>query len=226
MRSGKTLLARWLAETILDRGSEVMIAALDQVGRRRLADFIEAVQQPPTKDPAGVTRWLEALIQHAMEHRASALVDTGGGDLSVPRLLAALPDLTTVMREAGVAPVGVYVVGGDPLDLNVLAADVAAGFRPETCLVLNHGLVDPTQSPREAFRRVTSHPVYREAVAGGAAVLEMPRLDTETLAEIDRRRLHFGAARDTLSPFRRSYTRRWMEDMAAEFERIRTWVPA
>jgi hypothetical protein len=224
-RSGKTLLARWLAELVLGRGGEMLVAALDQVGRRRLLDFVEGVEQPPTKDPAGVSRWLEALVRHCMEEKASALVDTGGGDLSLPGLLAKVPDLSGVMREAGVACVGCYVVGGDPLDLGVLAADVAAGFRPETLIVLNHGLVDPTVPAPDAFRRVLGHPAYKDAVKAGAQVVEMPRMNPDTMAEVDRRRLHFGDARDRLDPFMRYGVRVWGEAMAASFDRVRTWVP-
>lgn len=60
-RSGKTLLARWLAHHAQTSGREMLMAALDPQNRS-LASFFAGVEQPPTNDAAATARWLEELL--------------------------------------------------------------------------------------------------------------------------------------------------------------------
>jgi hypothetical protein len=103
-RSGKTTLLRYVAETSLAAGAghEAMFVALDP-GNRSLAGFLDGVLQPATNDAAANAKWLEQLIAHAMDTQASALIDLGGGDTSLGKLLAQLPDLVERLEEAGIA---------------------------------------------------------------------------------------------------------------------------
>lgn len=234
-RSGKTTLLRYLAEVILDDGREAVFAALDPQNRS-LKGFLGGVQEPPTNDAAAVAKWLERLLRHLMAHRQSALLDLGGGDTSLGRLLADVPDLAEAMEEAGVSPVAVYTLGPRVDDLASLASFEARGFRPRAvAILLNEGLADPTLPREDAFARVLRHSAFRAAVARGAVPLWMPRLEPAVAAEVEAKRLHFSDARDgqspegrqvaPLGPFDRSRVRKWLEAMEAELAPIRSWLP-
>ena len=234
-RSGKTTLLRYVMERIAADRPAPLAAALDP-GNRSLASFVNDVAQPPTTDPVGVARWAEELLAFVMAEKQSALLDMGGGDLSMGKLLEDVPDLATSLEEAGVQPVAIYTLSPRVDDLNVLAGYEVAGFRPKpTALVLNAGLADPTAPREDAFARVLRHSVFRAAVARGAVPLWMPRLDAGVAAEIEGKRLRFGAARDgqapadqpgaVLGPFDRSRVRKWTGEMEAALAPIRSWLP-
>ena len=76
--TGKTTAMRWFAETMLNRGSHAIFAAVDPENRE-LKDYFEAVHEPPSYDPGKVAKWLEDLFAHAMEKKASACIDFGEG---------------------------------------------------------------------------------------------------------------------------------------------------
>lgn len=233
-RSGKTMLVRYLLEASAQKGG-ALAAALDPQNRS-LAGFIEGVEQPPTNDAATVTRWLEVLVRAMMEQQQSAFLDLGGGDTSLGRLLADVPDLANVMEDSGLAPVAIYTLGPRVDDLASLSSFETRGFQPRaTAIVLNEGLADPTTPRDEAFGRVLRHSAYRAAVERGAVTLWMPRLDPTVAAEIEAKRLPFTAARDgqspksrpvaPLGPFDRSRVRAWMVAMDAMLGPVRPWLP-
>lgn len=235
-RSGKTTLLRFTLEAATTAGSEVMAAALDPQNRS-LAAFVDGVDQPPTNEAASVAAWLEELLRFAMEEKRSALLDLGGGDTSLSRLLDDAPDLGDVMEEAGVSPIAIYTLGPRVDDLSSLASFEKKGFAPKaTALILNEGLVAPTQSREEAFGWVLNHSAFREAVARGAVPIWMPRLDATVANEIEAKRLSFGLARDgqepqgrapvgPLGPLNRSRVRKWMGSMDQALAPIRSWFP-
>ena len=234
-RSGKTTLVRYLLELSAANGGTALAAALDPQNRS-LAGFIEGVAQPPTNDAAAVTRWLESLVRAMMTQQQSALLDLGGGDTSLGRLLADVPDLADVMEEAGVPAVACYTVGPRVDDLASLSSFEARGFKPRaTAIVLNEGLSDPTTPREEAFGRVLRHSAFKAAVERGAVVLWMPRLEPAVAADIEAKRLPFAAARDgqspksrpaaPLGPFDRSRVRAWMAAMDATLAPVRPWLP-
>jgi hypothetical protein len=235
-RSGKTTLLRYVLEAVAVSGSEVMAAALDPQNRS-LAAFIEGVDQPPTNEAASVATWLEELLRFAMDEKRSAVLDLGGGDISLSRLLDDAPDLADVMEEAGVAPVAMYTIGPRVDDLSSLASFEKQGFAPKaTALILNEGLVSPTQPREEAFGWVLNHSAFRAAVARGAVPIWMPRLDSNVASEIEAKRLQFSLARDgrepasrppvgLLGPLNRSRVRKWLGSMDHALEPIRSWFP-
>ncbi|MBI0435862.1 hypothetical protein [Roseomonas sp. KE0001] len=233
-RSGKTTLLRYVVETMKpDRPA--LAAALDP-HNRSLAAFLNSVEQPPTHEPAGVARWAEELLAFVMAEQHSTLLDMGGGDLSMGRLLADVPDLVGSLEGAGVHPVALYTLSPRVDDLGILASYEAQGFQPKaTALILNAGLADPTVPREDAFARVLRHSVFQAALARGAVPLWMPRLDATVAAEIEGKRLRFGQARDgqapegqpdaILGPFNRSRVRKWMSDMEAALAPLRSWLP-
>ena len=234
-RSGKTMLLRWAAEMTANQGGSAIVAAADPQNRS-LKNYLEGVAEPPTNDAVATSRWLEALLRHVMDEKASAMVDLGGGDTALHKLLAMVPDLAESLEGAGVAPVAIYTLGPRVDDLAALASFEALGFQPAaTVLVRNEGLADATTDRAEAFARILRHSAYRGAVERGAVEVWMPRLDPAVVQELEAKRLSFMQARDAiqpesrqvapLGPFDRSRIRRWLLSMDAEFSPIKSWLP-
>jgi hypothetical protein len=234
-RSGKTMLLRWAMEMSANRGGAPIVAAADPQNRS-LRNYLENVAEPPTNDAVATSRWLEALLRHAMEQKASVLVDLGGGDTSLHKLLSALPDLVAAMEDSGVVPVALYTLGPRVDDLASLASFEGLGFKPTaTALICNEGLADPTNDREDAFVRVRRHSAYRAATARGAIEVWMPRLDANVAQEIEAKRLSFIQARDAtsptgrkvtpLGPFDRSRVRRWLDTMSDEMAPLASWLP-
>jgi hypothetical protein len=234
-RSGKTTLLRYIMEAVPSGRPAPLAAALDPQNRS-LATFLNDVAQPPSSDPVAVARWAEELLGFIMAEQKSALLDMGGGDLSLGKLLEEVPDLTTSLENASVHPVALYTLSPRVDDLGVLAGHEAQGFQPRaTALILNAGLADPTVPREDAFARVLRHSAFQAAVARGAVPIWMPRLDATVAAEIEGKRLRFGQARDgqapaeqpgaILGPFNRSRVRKWMTDMEAALAPLRSWLP-
>jgi hypothetical protein len=76
-RSGKTVLARYLADTALARGTQnLMLAALDPTNRT-LVDYYPGTMQPATSDPADTFKFLLRLLRQAGGRR-HGILDFGG----------------------------------------------------------------------------------------------------------------------------------------------------
>lgn len=233
--SGKTALARWMGWNLAEEGRSVLMAALDPANRS-LATWFGGVMQPDNNDGTQTARWLRDLLQHVIDRIESAILDFGGGDTALAKLVNEAPDLGAVLVEGGVNPVACYMVGPRVEDLASLDVLERAGFQPAaTVIVLNEGRVDSTLTREEAFARVLRHGTFTRAVARGAVVLWMPRLEPEVAAEIEGKRLTFGQARDGQVPagakftpiggFKRSMVRRWLEAMQREFSPVASWMP-
>ena len=233
--TGKTMLARWIGWRMQQGGRAALMGALDPQNRS-LASWFDDVQMPPNNDGAQSARWLRDVLKHTMDHKLTAMLDFGGGDTALSRLLESAPDFVSAMVAAGVEPVAIYTLAPRQDDLAVLEAMEAAGFKPKaTALVLNEGRVDSTLSREEAFARVLRHSTFQAAVGRGALPIWIPRLEAEVAQEIEGKRLPFGMARDGLVPegakfppiggFERSMVRRWLERMDQEFTTLKTWLP-
>jgi hypothetical protein len=230
------MLLRWAAEMTANQGGETIVAAADPQNRS-LKNYLEDVAEPPTNDATATSRWLEALLRHVMDEKTSALVDLGGGDTALHKLLTTVPDLAVVLDEAGVVPVAIYTLGPRVDDLAALASFEAFGFRPAaTVLVRNEGLADPMAEREESFARLIRHSTYRAAAERGAIEVWMPRLDPAVTQEIEAKRLSFMQARDglqpegrnvtPLGPFDRSRVRNWLTLMEARLNPIVSWLPS
>ena len=151
--TGKTTLLRWLCERALERSDdELALATVDPVNRE-LGHYFPAAMAPPTQDPTQVTAWLEQLLAMVMETRKSVALDFGGGDTTLARLLAEVPDLQQMMESAGVEPVVLYPLTPRSSDLTPLATMAQAGFRPKaTALILNEGRADSTRAAPAGVR--------------------------------------------------------------------------
>jgi len=234
--SGKTTFARWVGWTSHEGGRYPLLAALDPTNRT-LTLFFDNVAQPPSADATQTAAWLREMVRHLMREKSSALLDMGGGDTALGKVVESAPSLATEMQDAGVAPVAAYFLGPRIDDLSGLESFEKAGFQPAaTALILNHARVDVGLDPTEAFTSIRRHSVFRSAVDRGAIVLEMPRLDPPELAlEIERKRLSFGHAMAGTVPDGRKVApitgldrvsvRTWLSRMKFAFEPVRQWLP-
>jgi hypothetical protein len=93
------MLLRWAVETCVAQGAAPIVAAADPQNRS-LKNYME-VERPPANDATATSRWLEALLRHSMEQKASAMVDLGGGDTSLHKLLSTVPDLSMALDDTG-----------------------------------------------------------------------------------------------------------------------------
>jgi len=233
--SGKTMLARWLGWQMANAGRAALLAALGPQNRS-LAGWFEGVQQPETSDGIRTTRWLRDLLIFLTEQKHSSVLDFGGGDTALAKLIEDAPDLADVLMAGGVTPVACYLIGPRIDDLASLASFEAADFQPRaTLLLLNEGRVDSALSREEAFARVLQHSALRAARKRGAVLIWMPRLEPEVAQEIEGKRLSFGQARDGQVPagqsfapitgLKRSMVRRWLDRMDQAFAPVTSWLP-
>lgn len=233
--TGKTMLARWLGWRMAEQGRAALIAALDPQNRS-LADWFAGVAEPETSDMHHTARWARDVLEHLMTEKISGLLDFGGGDVSLLKLVDLMPDLADRMVAEGVEPVACHCLGPRIDDLTPLQSLREAGFRPRsTLLVLNEGRVDSTLTREEAFARVMRHSDLLGAVGEGGVTIWMPRLEPDVAAQIEGKRLTFGMARDGLVPegatfepiggFERSMVRRWLERMDQAFAPVSSWLP-
>lgn len=231
-KTGKTTGIRWAAEAAILAGTTLLMADMDPTNDT-FSKYIDNVARPPeASDPALSLKWLDKLLQHALQHRLSLLVDLGGGDTTLRRLAEQLPDLVEMAEAQGFAIVLFYTAGPQEEDLSPLATMEGLGFRPSaTAIVLNEAMADLGDTPLQAFARVLRHSAFLAAVGRGAVPIWMPRLLPAQQVEI--RRLHFrdAAAGETgqgttpLGPFDRSRVLHWLRAMDANFAGIRTWLP-
>ena len=248
-KTGKSTFARWYGGVLAEQGRAVMIGAVD-AGNRTLVRYFDGVHQPTALDPADpsrevesrdpvvMARWFRSLLDFEIATPTPALVDLGGNDRVLPNQLEKTPDLVEALEAAKVAPVLLFFVGPRLDDLDIVATLDGLGFQPRhTAIVLNHGAVDSTRDPVEAFAPIRRHRVFRSVVERGAAVVEMPALDPDVADAIERKVLHFALARDGKVPsgrkvtplggLDRSHTRAWMDRMEAAFGPLirAKWLP-
>ena len=87
-KTGKTTGIRWLAEKAISKGTPLLMADLD-VTNDTFSRYIKGVARPPeASDPALSLKWLDKLLQHTLQHQSSLVVDLGGGDTTLRRLVA------------------------------------------------------------------------------------------------------------------------------------------
>ena len=231
-KTGKTTGIRWSAEAAILAGTTLLMADLDPTNDT-FSQYVGNVARPPdASDPALSLKWLDKLLQHALQHGASLLVDLGGGDTTLRRLVAQLPDLVEMFEAQGFAIVLFYTVGPQEEDLSPLATMQGLGFKPTaTTIVLNEAMAEVGDPPLNAFARILRHSAFLAAVKRGAVPIWMPRLLPAQQVEI--RRLQFrdaasgeiGQGKTPLGPFDRSRVLNWLQAMDTNFAGIKTWLP-
>ena len=231
--TGKTTLLRWACERALERSEDdqLVLATVDPVNRE-LGYYFPETMSPQTQEPTQITAWLEQMLASIMEAKKSIAMDFGGGDTTLSRLVAEVPDLQQMMQDASVEPVALYPLSPRSSDLTPLAAIEQAGFRPKaTALILNEGRADSARNRHQEFAQIRKHSTYKAAIARGAIEIWMPRL--YAAKAIEDRRIGFRRAVNGeipegglgLGPFDRSRTRHWLAAMEDAFAPIASWLP-
>jgi hypothetical protein len=231
--SGKTVIARFLGGELWDKGKldRTLLAALDPTNRS-LAEFFDGVLQPPSSDPDETVAWLQTLLKFLASKRGNAVLDFGGGDVSLARTIEKMPTLANGLEQDGVGFVAAYVLTPRVDDLASLVTFEQWGFRPKaTALILN---LARAETP-SAFRTLQRHPAYKAALDRGAVELWMPKLAQEIALSIEEAKVHFrqaingeaseGRKPASLATFERSQVREFVERMRSEFQVIEGWMP-
>jgi hypothetical protein len=231
-KTGKTTGIRWSAEAAILNGVTLLMADMDPTNDT-FSQYIDNVARPSdVADPALSLKWLDKLLQHALQHGISLLVDLGGGDTTLRRLVTQLPDLVEMFEAHGFAVVVFYTVGPQEEDLSPLATMEGLGFRPSaTAIVLNEAMPEVGELREHAFARILYHSAFLAALGAGAVPIWMPKLLPAHQIEI--RRLHFrdaaggqtGQGKTPLGPFDRSRVLNWLQAMDANFAGVKTWLP-
>jgi Zeta toxin len=231
-KTGKTTAIRWAAERAVVAGRSLIMADMDPTNDTFAAYVADVARLSDPSDPAMALRWLNKLLQHALEKKSSLLVDLGGGDTVLRRLVAQTPDLVPMIEAGGAALVAFYTLGPQEEDLSPLAVMTGLGFRPTgTAIILNEAMAELGQTREAAFGRILRHSIFHHAVVNGAVPMWMPRLIPAQ--EIEIRRLPFqeavdgrtGQAKTPLGPFDRSRTYHWLRAMGTNFKGVETWLP-
>lgn len=226
-KTGKTTLLRWLTETSIRNGGTPILADVDPSNATFSAYFAD-VARPETDNPAGVTAWLQELIEYCINERQSALVDLGGGDTTLRSLAAEMPGLAAHIEAAGMAPVMFHLTGIQPEDLLPALTLAARGFTPAAqALVFNEYSVEPGATRERAFARLIASDAYTR-LAADCVKLWMPRL--HAAEAVESRQCSFAAARDgnvtpSLGLFDAARVRVWLDAMDRRFAGVRSWIP-
>jgi len=234
-RVGKTSLLNTTAQFLRAHGAQFSLWNADTLNKTySLSRFHTDVLEPPSPDPEDVKAWLEDRFTGLIRMRGDALLDIGGGDTPLARLVHEVPLVQTLDRR-GVRLVLVHVIGPEMADLDYLERFLSDRLlAPEaTLIVMNKGLVLTGRSSGFAFSAVRQHPAMKIAMDAGAELALMPSLPC--MSRVTDRALTFADAmsggekpgHEPLSFFDQERVAVWWtRELPAFFAEIpRLWLP-
>lgn len=177
-RVGKTSFLNTTAQFLRAHGAEFVLWNADKMNRTySLSMFHKDVLESPSADPEDGKAWLETQFTDMVVNKYNALLDIGGGETPLSRLVEEVAIVRTLERR-GHRVVLAHVVGPEMADLDYLERFLAGNlFAPKaTLIVLNQGLVLNGRSAAFAFGAVLQHPALVEAARKGAKTVMMPSL--------------------------------------------------
>lgn len=225
--SGKTTLARYVIERAEQAGRPIIKGDLDRNNSTLAHYFKNEILQPATATDGDVEDCFQAVIGQQIETRQSAVVDFGGGDLTL-RNIAFKVSLVDLCADCGIRPVLVHTLAPDRDHLTGLMALEKDGlFAPEaTILALNGALIRNGHSQIRAFEdEVISHPDFKKALKRDARAVLLPILSNIHRLERDRLGFIQATKSTTLGPMDRHIVRRWLERMQEELSSVQDWLP-
>jgi hypothetical protein len=193
-RVGKTTFLNTMIQALREQGSDLVIWNADLLNiTYSLSLFHTGVLEPPSADFEDVQAWLEERIQDQIEGQYDAVLDVGGGESPLRRLVQEIPIVHTMERR-GIRIVLAHVIGPEQADVDYLKHFTTQElFAPEaTLIVLNAGLVISGRSAGNAFAAINRHPVLLNALANGAELVMMPPLSC--MSQVTDRGLTFAEA--------------------------------
>ncbi len=235
-RVGKTVFLNTVVQFVRKHGAKVEIWNADTLNTSHsLSSFYGDVREPGSPRPEDVKAWIEGRFVDMVENRYDAVLDVGGGDTPLSRLVDELPIVET-LEEEGIRVVLVHVLGTESADLDYLASFLRGSrLAPDaTLLVLNEGLILSGRSPEAAFAEVKKHPAFLNAMKNGAASVNFPKLPC--MADVTDRGLTFDEAmkgtakngKPPLSVFNKQRVKRWWTEEVVTFfieEVPLLWLP-
>jgi hypothetical protein len=177
-RVGKTTFLNTTAQFLHEHGASFEIWDADKLNSTyNMAMFHSAALQPSSSDREDVKEWLEQRCADLCETKNNAMLDVGGGDTPLARLVEDVPIVSELENE-GIRVVLVHVIGPELADLDYLERfQEESLFAPEaTLIVLNSGLILSGRSTEVAFAQIAMHPTVTTAMSKGAVMVAMPRL--------------------------------------------------
>src|SRR5271165_6417699 len=171
-RVGKTTFLNALAQYLRGHGASFEIWDADKMNAtNNMSLFHREALQPPSAEPEDVKAWLEERFTDLVDRRFDAMLDVGGGDTPLARLVAEVPIVPT-LEDEGVRVVVVHVVGPDLADLDYLDRfEQDDLFAPEaTLIVMNGGLVLSGRSLDFAFQQINDHDTITRSLTRGARI--------------------------------------------------------
>jgi len=223
-KTGKTTAAVWMVDRAFQADREFLMADMDPTNPTFKVRFPDASRPDNIDDAAGSLAWLEMFIGHALQTGMTAIIDLGGGDATLRRLVDTMPGLVELVEEAGSSLVLLYFLGPQEDDLSPMVALEGRGFKPAaTGLVLNEGVTELGSDPARALARVRKHSAFQAALTRGAIPVRMPRLQNATAVET--KRVHFSEAAKTFGPFERVRVKAWLQDMETSWAGVQSWLP-
>ena len=235
-RVGKTTFLNTTIQFIRVNGGNVVVWNADKLNvTYNLSMFSDDVLTPPSSDTEDVKAWLEDRFTDLIRYRYDAVLDIGGGDTPLARLVEEVPIVRT-LEQRGIRVILVHVLGPEMADLDYLQRFLSESLlAPDaTLIVLNDGLVLTGRSANFAFTNVRQHPAFQTAVERQAEVVLMPKLSC--MSQVTDRGLKFTDAMNgmnkpesqPLSFFDQERVAVWWErDLPEFFKAIPPlWLPA
>jgi len=235
-RVGKTVFLNTAVQFVRKHGAKVEIWNADTLNASHsLSSFYDDVMEPRSARAEDVKAWIEARFVDMVENRYDAILDVGGGDTPLSRLVDELPIVST-LEDEGIRVVLVHVLGTETADLDYLANFLnGSRLSPDaTLLVLNEGLILSGRSAEAAFAEVKKHPAFLQAMKNGALSVSFPKLPC--MADVTDRWLTFDEAmkgiakngKSPLSVFNKQRVKRWWTEEVVTFfigEVPLLWLP-
>jgi len=162
----------------LEHGAKFEIWDADKLNTTyNMSIFHAASLRPPSSDREDVKEWLEERCADLCLSKCDAMLDVGGGDTPLARLVEDVP-IVAELESQGIRVVLVHVIGPELADLDYLGRFQEENlFAPDaTIIVLNSGLVLSGRSTGVAFSQVASHETVQTVMRKGAVMVVMPRL--------------------------------------------------
>ena len=177
-RVGKTTLLNTTVQFVRAHGGNMAVWNADKLNTTySLSMFSDNVLEPSSGDTEDVKAWLEGQFTDLIRYRYDAVLDIGGGETPLARLVEEVPIVHT-LEQRGIRVILAHVLGPELADLDYLQRFLAEDLlAPEaTMLVLNDGLVLTGRSATFAFSSIRQHPAFIDAMDRQAKVVLLPKL--------------------------------------------------
>jgi hypothetical protein len=217
-KSGKTIWARWLMETMRARGINPVVADADTDGTG-LCRYEEGALRLYGHDGA-IQSWWDAVLADSEDHSSRpVLVDFSLNQGLIDRVDPEGTDFRDRYAEIGFEVTKVCFFAPDAGDADAFVSNGARVTATDTLLVLNEGA--PGERGSRQFDSVLAHPAVREAIDHGARVARMPTLRSDLAADREIASLiafsKGGVAGEQPLAFKRVTMRTWLDRIETAF---------